>query len=76
MTEDKELREVLDETMDWMSGLPEEKIRQMFPETRIPHNVDFIWKIGGTEYTVVSHFKQADANDIVSIVGRLLEGDV
>ena len=76
MTEYKELRKVLDETIDWLSELPGKEIRQLFPEMRIPHNVDFVWEIGGTEYTVISHFKQADANDIVSIVGRLLEGEV
>ena len=76
MTKDKDLQEIFDETKDWLSDLPEEEVRQLLPETRIPHNVDFVWEIGGTEYTVISHFKQADANGIVNIVRRLLEGDV
>ena len=76
MTEDKELRKALDDTLDWMADLPEDELRQVYPERRIPHHVDFVWEIGGTEYTVVSHFKQNNANDIVNIVGRLLEGEV
>ena len=76
MIEDKDLRKVLDETMDWMSDLSPDELRQVYPERRVPRGVDFIWEIGGTEYTVVSHFKRDKADDIVNIVGRLLEGEV
>jgi len=76
MIEDKELRQILDETLDWLSDLPEEEIRQHYSEMKFPRGVDFVWEIGGTEYTVVSHFKNNNADDIVNIVGRLLDGDV
>ncbi|MDD4494661.1 MAG: hypothetical protein PHV32_10025 [Eubacteriales bacterium] len=75
MTEDKELRRALDETLDAISDWPEEKIRATFGGQRIPHNVDFIWDIFGTEYTVVSHFDKDSENDMFKIVRRLLEGD-
>ena len=73
MIEDKDLRKALDKTMDWMSGLSPDELRQVYPERRVPHGVDFIWEIGGTEYTVISHFNQNSADDIVKKVQNLLD---
>ena len=76
MKEDKELRQVLDETMDWLSDLPEDEMRQHYSEMRFPRGVDFIWEIGGTEYTVLSHFNQNAEDDIFQKLRRLLESEV
>ena len=76
MTEDKELRRALDETLDAISDWPEEEIRAAFGGQRIPRNVDFTWDIFGTEYTVVSYFSENSENDIFKIVRRLLEDEV
>jgi len=73
MIEDNDLRKALDETMDWMSDLSPDELRQVYPERRVPCGVDFIWEIGGTEYTVISHFNQNSADDIVQKVQNLLE---
>ena len=73
MIEDKDLRKALDETMDWMSDLSPDELRQVYPERRVPRGVDFLWEIGGTEYTVISHFNQNSADDIVQKVQNLLE---
>lgn len=71
-----ELRTTLDEIMDWLSDLPEDEMRQHLPEMRFPRHVDFYWSIGGTEYTVVSHFKNNQTNDILSILSRLMQEDL
>lgn len=76
MNEDKELRQALDDTLDWMADLPEHKFRQVYPEKRIPNRVDFTWEIGGTEYIVKSYFKKSNADDIINKIGRLLEDEV
>ena len=73
---EKDLRRTVDEYMNWLSDLPEEEIRRRFRGMRIPCNVDFVWEIGGTEYTVVSHFKRNHADDFVKIIEWLLEGDI
>lgn len=75
MTDNKELRQILDETLDWLSDLPEQEIRQRLPETRSPRGLDFRWTIGGTEYTVISHFNQTAEEDIFHKVQRLSEDD-
>ena len=71
-----DIKKAIGETLDWLSDLPEEEIRRRYREMKIPRNVDFVWEIGGTEYTVVSHFKRANADDIVNKIGRLLEDEV
>ena len=71
-----DLNQVIDETLDWLSDLPEDEIRQRYREMRIPRNVDFRWTIGSTEYTVVSHFNQNAGDDILHKVQRLLEDEV
>lgn len=76
MEQDKDLRKILDETADWLSELPEHEIRQRLPEMRIPRNVDFIWNIGGTEYTVVSHFNQSAKEDAFHKLSRMMESEV
>lgn len=76
MTVDKELRQALDETMDWLSGLPEAEMRQRLPEMRFPRGIDFRWEIGGTEYTVISHFNQNAGDDVFCKIQGLLEDDV
>ena len=75
MKEDKELRRVLDETMDWLSDLSADELRQVYPERRFPRGVDFVWEIGGTEYTVISHFNQNAGDDIFRKVQRLLDDE-
>ena len=75
MEQDKDLRQVLDETLDWLSGLPEDEIRRRLPEMRCPRGVDFRWTIGGTEYTVISHFNQNAGDDIFRKVQRLLDDE-
>ena len=72
---EKTLRQVLDETMDWLSDLPEDEIRYHLSEQRYPRGVDFRWTIGGTEYTVVSHFNQNAGDDIFHKVQRLMESE-
>ena len=76
MEQDKTLSQALDETMDWLSDLSEDEIRQHLPEMRLPRSADFRWTIGGTEYTVVSHFKNDKADDVLRIVSRLMEDDL
>lgn len=76
MIEDKELSQALDETMDWLSGLPEAEMRQRLPEMRFPHGIDFCWEIGGTEYTVISHFNQSAGDDVFRKIQGLLEKDI
>lgn len=73
--ENNNIAQALDEMLDWMSDLPEEKIRRRYRELKIPRNVDFRWTIGGTEYTVVSHFKKDSADDITGKVRRLMEDE-
>jgi hypothetical protein len=75
MEEDRDLRRVLDETLDAISDWPEELIRQTFGGRRIPRKVDFRLTIGNTEYTVVSHFKKDSAEPVMDKVKRLLEGE-
>ena len=70
------LRQSIDNYLDWLSDLSEEEIRQRFPESRLPNNIDFVWEIGGTEYTVTSHFNQNARDDVYSKVQRLLESEV
>ena len=70
------LRQSIDNYLNWLSDLPEEEIRQRFPEIRLPHNIDFVWEIGGTEYTVISHFNQNARDDIYSKIQRLLEDEI
>ena len=74
--EEKTFRQVLDETMDWLSELPEDEIRRQLPERRFPQGADFRWTIGGTEYTVVSHFNPNAGDDIFQKVRRLAESEV
>ena len=69
-------RQALDAYMDWLCELPEEDIRSICRGERIPCGLDFIWKIGDTEYTVVSHFKKDNADDVFHIMERLLKEDV
>ena len=71
-----DLRKELVAYMNWLSELPEEEIRSMYRGKRIPCGIDFIWKIGDTEYTVVSHFKKDNADDAFHIMERLLKEDV
>jgi hypothetical protein len=75
MEQDKDLRQVLEETLDAISEWPEEMIRQTFGGYRIPRNTDFRWNIGGTEYTVVAHFKKDGAEPVIDKVRRLLESE-
>jgi len=76
ITEDSELRRVMDETMDWLSNLPEDELRQVYSEMRFPQGVDFSRTIGGTEYTVISHFNQDAEEAIFNKIARLLETEV
>ena len=73
---DKNLNEVIDETLEVLSDLTEDEIRQRLSERKIPIGVDFRRTIGGTEYTVVSHFNQNARDDIFHKVKRLLESDI
>jgi len=75
MTEDKELRQALDKTLDWLSDLPEDEMRERLPELRFPHGIDFRWTIGNTEYTVILHFNQSAGDDVFRKVQRLLEDE-
>ena len=71
-----DIKKVIQDTLDWLSDLPEDEIRRRYQEMKIPQNVDFVWEIGGTEYTVTSHLKRENADDIVKKIGRLLEDEV
>ena len=73
---ENDVRKALDAYMDWLSELPEEAIRNMYRGKRIPCGLDFIWQIGDTEYTVVSHFKKDNADDVFHIMERLLKEDL
>jgi len=74
MLEDKQLRQAIEEQLDRLTYLPEDQLRQRLFRTRC-RNVDFIWEIGGTEYSVVSSFKQDDAECLIMKMVRLVEGD-
>jgi len=66
--------QTIDNYMDWLSDQPEAVIRRKFANQRIPRNVDFTWKIGGTEYIVSSHFNQGASE--VNKIERLLENEI
>ncbi len=72
----KSVSAAIDEYMDWLSEQPEEYIRRLFANKRIPRNVDFSWQIGGTEYIVTSHFKKSGGEDIFHKLMRRLEDEV
>jgi hypothetical protein len=76
MEQDRDLRRLFDKTMDAISDWPEEHIRKLFSDRRLSGEANFRWEIGGTEYTVVSHFKKNNAEAIVDKVERLLGQDV
>ncbi len=73
MEQDNDVQKKLDEVMDWLSDQPEEFIRRIFSDRRLPREVDFRWTIGGTEYTVISHFKSGNAEAVIDKVRRLME---
>jgi hypothetical protein len=75
MLNNQDIQKALDVTLDWLSDQSEDIIRKMFSDRRIPRSVDFIWEIGGTEYTVISHFNQNAEEDIFNKVQRLLEDE-
>jgi hypothetical protein len=72
----KSVSKAIDEYMDWLSDQPESYIRRMFANKRIPHNVDFSWEIGGTEYIVTSHFNQNAGEDIFNKLTHILENEI
>jgi len=67
---------MIEEILDYWCELPDDEIRQMFNWNRIPRSVDFVWKLGGTEYTVVSHFKDGADECLARKLDRLLEGEI
>ncbi len=75
MQNNQDLLKVMDETLDWLCEQPEAVIRNMFSGKRVPRHVDFRCEIGGTEYTVLSHFKQDNSEAILNKVLRLLRTD-
>jgi hypothetical protein len=70
------LRNAIDEHMDWLSEQPDAEIRRRFANLRIPKNVDYSWEIGRTEYIVTSHFDQSAEEGIFHQLIRLLEGEI
>ena len=76
MQGESKLRQAIDEHMDWLSDQPEEYIRRMFANMRIPRSVDFSWIISGTEYIVTSHFNQNANDDMFCKLTRLIENEI
>ncbi|MDR0913670.1 MAG: transposon-encoded TnpW family protein [Oscillospiraceae bacterium] len=71
-----ELRAEIDKTMDWLCELPDDKIRCLFGNKRIPRGIDFRQKVGGTQYIVTSHFNQTAEDDMIHKIKRLIVSDI
>ncbi|MDR1003070.1 MAG: transposon-encoded TnpW family protein [Oscillospiraceae bacterium] len=70
-------REALgNDNFKWLINLPEEELRDMFRELRVPHNIDFRWTIYGTEYEVVSHFNGDSTDDFIKKLKRMITSEV
>ena len=76
MLEDDDLEQMMEEILDYWCELPDDEIRQLFDWNRIPQSVDFAWKLGGTEYTIVSHFNKNANECLREKVDRLLEREI
>ena len=49
--------------------------REMIPIVKCPADLDFVKVIGGTTYTVRSHFNPDAEEDLLQIICRLMFGD-
>ena len=49
--------------------------REPLPLERMPADLDFVKVIGGTTYTVRSHFNPDAEEDLLQIICRLMYGD-
>ena len=77
---EEEIQEIMEEYRDAPMVNPDKvypplpPVQNVTPLVRVPEQMSFTEKIGGTEYTVTAHFRE-DGRDLLGLLSRIFMRD-